>query len=63
MNDKAADLIQDAGSYQKLFAKIDRAGVIEGIRRGLDSVARSEVRSVEDVRVEFVARCSIAPDG
>ncbi len=35
INGKAALVVQDAESYQKLLEQLDRAEAIEGLRRGL----------------------------
>ena len=46
---EAEVIVQDAGSYQKMLEVLDRAQAIEGIRRGLDSMARGEGRPAEEV--------------
>ncbi len=45
---EAEVIVQDAGSYQKMLEVLDRAQAIEGIRRGLDSMARGEGRPAEE---------------
>lgn len=46
---EAQVIVQDAGSYQKMLEVLDRAQAVEGIRRGLDSMARGEGRPAEAV--------------
>ena len=53
---KAAVVVQDARSYQALLDALDRAEAIEGIRRGLESVARGEDWPAEEVFAELRAR-------
>jgi len=62
VNGKAAVVVQDAESYQKLLDLVDRAEAIAGIRRGLESVTRGEGRSVEDVFAELRSRYEIQQD-
>jgi len=49
VNGRAELIVQDARSYQALLELADRAEVIEGIRRGLESMARGEGRPAEQV--------------
>lgn len=44
INGKAALVVQDAGSYQELLDKIERAEALAGIRRGLESMLRGKGR-------------------
>ena len=53
VNGRAALVVQDARSYQALLALADRAEAIEGIRRGLASMARGEGRPAEEVLDEL----------
>jgi PHD/YefM family antitoxin component YafN of YafNO toxin-antitoxin module len=47
--DGRADLVvQSADAYQKLLEAVERAEAIEGVRRGLASMARGEGRPVEE---------------
>jgi PHD/YefM family antitoxin component YafN of YafNO toxin-antitoxin module len=46
VNGRAEVVMQDATAYQQLLDTVERAEAIAGIRRGLDSVARGEGRSV-----------------
>ena len=49
VNGKAAVVIQDAASYQELLERVQRAEAMEGIQRGLDAMARGELRPLGDV--------------
>jgi hypothetical protein len=49
VNGRAELVVQDARSFQALLELADRAEAIEGIRRGLESMARGEGRPVEQV--------------
>jgi PHD/YefM family antitoxin component YafN of YafNO toxin-antitoxin module len=49
VNGKAALVVQDAGSYQKLLEALERVEALEGIRRGLKSMKRGEGRPLKDV--------------
>jgi prevent-host-death family protein len=42
VNGRAEVVVQDARAYQKLLALLDDVGAVEGIRRGLRSLARGE---------------------
>jgi prevent-host-death family protein len=42
VNGKAAIVVQDAASYQRMLELIDRAEAIVGIKKGLESMARGE---------------------
>jgi prevent-host-death family protein len=63
INGKAALVVQDAESYQRLLDLIERAEAIEGIRRGLASAARGEGRPVEEVSAELRSKYGLPPDG
>ena len=45
VNGKAAVVVQDAVSYQRLMEAVERAQAVAGIRTGLDAFARGEGRS------------------
>jgi prevent-host-death family protein len=62
VNGKAAVVVQDAEAYQQLLDQLDRAEAIEGIRRGLESVARGEGLPMEEVFGELRAKYG-TPDG
>jgi hypothetical protein len=49
VNGRAELIVQDARSYQALLELADRAEAIEGIRRGLESMARGEGHPAEQV--------------
>ena len=49
VNGKAAVVVQDAASYQKLLDLIDRTQAIEGIRRGLADVETGRTRPAAEV--------------
>ena len=46
---KAEAIVQDAGAYQRLLDIAARADVYEGIRQGLDDVARGRTRPAKQV--------------
>jgi hypothetical protein len=62
INGRAALVVQDAESYQKLLDLVDRAEAIEGIRRGLESAVRGEGRPAEDVFAELRSKYDISSD-
>lgn len=47
VNGKAELIVQDAASYQKLLDAAARAHVLEGIRRGLESMQKGRGRSLD----------------
>jgi len=49
VNGKAAAVVQDAEAYQRLLDLAARADAEEGIRQGLDDVARGRSRPARDV--------------
>ena len=53
VNGKAALVVQDTQSYQRMLELIDRAEAIEGIRRGLESMARGQGRPAKEVFEEL----------
>ncbi len=46
---RAAIVVQDAASYQRLLELIDRAEAIDGIRRGLEDAARGRTKPAAQV--------------
>jgi hypothetical protein len=56
VNGRAALVIQDAESYQKLLDVIDRAEAIAGIQRGLESMGRGEGRPMREFLGELRER-------
>jgi prevent-host-death family protein len=49
VNGKAEVVVQDAASYQKLLALLDRLEAIEGIQMGLESMKRGEGTPAQEV--------------
>lgn len=49
VNGRAELVVQDAESYQALLDRLEQMDAIEGIRRGLEQMARGEGRSAEEV--------------
>lgn len=62
VNGRAALVVQDAASYQKLLDEFDRLDAIEAIRQGLESAKRGEGRPLDEV-VEEVRRKLKLPPG
>ena len=62
VNGKAAVVVQDAESYQKLLELKERSEVVEILRQRLASRSRKKGRSAEDFFNEFFARNNIAED-
>lgn len=60
VNGRAALVVQDADSYQKLLEASDRMEAIEGIKRGLDSMKRNAGKSAEEFFKVFFAEKGIA---
>ena len=44
VNGKAALIVQDAESYQRLLDLVERAEAVDGMQRGLDDVKRGRTR-------------------
>src|ERR1044071_896166 len=59
VNGKAAVVIQDAESYQKLLELKERSEVVEILRQRLASRGRKKGRAAEDFFAEFFARNDI----
>jgi len=57
INGKAALVVQDADSYQKLLDLAEEARVVEGIRRGLEEMragkGRPAAQVFDEIRREF----------
>jgi len=53
VNGKAQLIVQDAESYQSILDAMDRAEAIEGIKRGLESVARGEGKPLKQAFAEL----------
>ena len=52
---KAAAIVQDAESYQRLLDIVARADAREGIRQGLDEAKAGRGRDAEEIFAEFEA--------
>ena len=59
VNGKAAVVVQDAESYQKLLELKERSEVVEILRQLLASRSRKKGRSAEDFFNEFFAKNNI----
>jgi prevent-host-death family protein len=53
INGKAALVVQDAESYQKLLGLAEEAKVLEGIRRGLEDMRQERGRPADEVFEEI----------
>lgn len=59
VNGKAAAVVQDAESYQRLLDIAARADAREGIRQGLDDVANGQTRPAREAFEELRRRHAI----
>ncbi len=59
VNGKAAVVVQDAESYQRLLELKEREEVVQTLRQRLASLGRGRARSAEDFFTEFFAKNSI----
>ena len=57
---KAAAIVQDAESYQRLLDIAARADAYEGIRQGLEQAKRGQGRDIEEFFAEFEATHGIS---
>jgi len=55
VNGKAAAVVQDATAYQRLLDVAARADAREGIRQGLEDIAKGRTRPVREFFREFEA--------
>ena len=62
VNGRAEVVVQDVASYQRLLDLVDRAEAIEGIRRGLQSAARGEGLTPEEIYAEIMRRNGRSPE-
>ena len=62
INGKAAVVIQDAASYQKLLELAENSRVLEGIRLGLEDMRAGRGRPAEVVFSEIRRDLAIPPD-
>ena len=53
VNGAASLVVQDAEAYQRLLALAERAEAVQGIRRGLDAMARDESLPADTVLAEM----------
>jgi prevent-host-death family protein len=60
VNGKAAVVVQDAESYQKLLELHERSEVVEILRQRLASLSRKKGRPAEDFFNDFFVRNNIA---
>ena len=60
VNGKAAVVVQDAESYQKLLELKERSEVVEILRQRLESRSRKKGRPAEDFFNEFFDKNNIA---
>jgi len=59
VNGKAAVVVQDAESYQRLLELKERTEVVETLRQRLASLGRKKGRPVEDFFTEFFVKHNI----
>ena len=59
INGKAAVVVQDAESYQRLLELKERTEVVETLRHRLASLGRKKGRPVEDFFTEFFVKHNI----
>jgi len=59
VNGKAAVVVQDAESYQRLLELKERTEVVETLRQRLASLGRKKGRPVEDFFTEFFIKHNI----
>ena len=59
INGKAAVVVQDAESYQRLLELKERTEVVETLRQRLASLSRKKGRPVEDFFTEFFVKHNI----
>jgi len=62
INGKAALVVQDAESYQKLLDLAEEAKVLEGIRRGLEDMRQGRGRPADEVFEEIRRDLNIPRD-
>ena len=59
VNGRAEIVVQDAESYQKLLAEVDRLQALEGIKRGLHDVDEGRTKPVATFDVEMRSKHGI----
>jgi prevent-host-death family protein len=60
VNGKAAAVVQDAESYQRLLDSAARADVYEAVRQGLDDVVHERIRPARQVFDELRRRHGVS---
>jgi len=60
VNGKAAAVVQDAAAYQRLLDMAARADAREGIRQGMEDVAKGRTRPVREFFREFEAASGLS---
>ena len=63
VNGKAAIVVQDAESYQRLLEMKERAEAVEVLRKRLATFDRKKARTADEVFAEFFAQNNIAVEG
>lgn len=56
VNGKAAVIVQDAKSYQKMLDEKERLETLDGVRRGYEAMKRGEVLPLRDAMVAIKNR-------
>ena len=56
VNGKAAVVVQDAASYQRMLDETERLEALAGIRRGMEAVKRGEVKPLRKVLGELTKK-------
>ena len=62
INGKAALVVQDAGSYQKLLDLAEESRVLEGIRQGLEDMRAGRGRPADEVFTDLRRDLAIPRD-
>ena len=63
VNGKAAIVVQDAESYQRLLEMKERAEAVEVLRKRLATFDRKKARTADEFFAEFFAQNNIAVEG
>lgn len=56
VNGKAAVVVQDAASYQRMLDEKERLETVAGIRRGIEAMKRGETRPLDAILDSLKAR-------
>jgi len=62
INGKAAVVVQDVESYQKLLEAKERMETIAGIRRGLESMKAGRGKTLEQFLADFTTQYGFNPE-